>query len=83
MYGWGGLKSTLTVRLLEERGLVQLDRRPWERNARGEIIERWEVTGLTMLGGAVHEASVDPDFPHGEIVVSRPIHQQEQDKRDG
>lgn len=41
--GWGGLSSTLSVRLLEERGLLTL-----QRNYPG-----WRVTGLTKLGGEV------------------------------
>lgn len=44
-YGWGGLKSTLTVRLLNERGLLTL----WEY----ETYPRWTVTGLTGLGEQV------------------------------
>lgn len=43
-YGWGGLRSTLTVRLLEERGLITLQR--W-----GD--PRWEITGLTHEGAAL------------------------------
>lgn len=41
-YGWGGLRSTLTVRLLEERGLITL-RREWGETG-------WEITGLTHDG---------------------------------
>ncbi len=45
--GWGGLNSTLTVRLLEERGLITL----W-RNHSGAY-PRWRVTSLTKLGEEV------------------------------
>lgn len=43
-YGWGGLRSTITVRLLEERGLITLAR---------DGTLRWTVTGLTHLGRTV------------------------------
>lgn len=43
--GWGGLRSTLTVRLLRERGLIELD----DRTA------PWRVTGLTKFGSEVLE----------------------------
>lgn len=46
-YGWGGHRSTLTVRLLRERGLITLDDfspRPGRR---------WRVTGLTTRGEQV------------------------------
>jgi hypothetical protein len=42
--GWGGHGSTLTVRLLEERGLITVD---W-RTGPG-----WKITGLTRLGREV------------------------------
>ncbi len=45
--GWGGLDNTRTVRLLEERGLLQL--------RRGYGRQRWRVTGLTHLGREVLE----------------------------
>ena len=45
MCGWGGLSSTLTVRLLEERGLITLARRSTD--------PRWTITGLTHLGAEV------------------------------
>lgn len=45
--GWGGLSSTVTVRLLEERGLITLARSP--------AYPRWTITGLTRLGQAVLE----------------------------
>lgn len=38
--GWGGHASTLTVRLLEARGVVEVD---WRRDG-------WCITGLTRLG---------------------------------
>ncbi len=41
--GWGGMGSTLTVRLLEERGLVTVN---W-------LGRDWELTGLTTLGRSV------------------------------
>ena len=44
--GWGGLKSTLTARLLRERGLITLD----------DMLHRdrgWRVTGRTPLGDDV------------------------------
>ncbi len=44
--GWGGLSSTLTVRLLEERGLLTL-----RENRTG--YPRWRVTSATKLGGEV------------------------------
>ncbi|MFI1194169.1 hypothetical protein ACH4T9_13040 [Micromonospora sp. NPDC020750] len=40
--GWGGLSSTLTVRLLRERGLITLD---------DLLYKPWRITGLTKLGG--------------------------------
>jgi hypothetical protein len=40
--GWGGLSSTLTVRLLEERGLATVR---WSSSW-----PRWEITGLTHDG---------------------------------
>lgn len=42
VYGWGGLRSTLTVRLLEERGLITVR---WS-----STYPRWEITGLTHHG---------------------------------
>lgn len=45
--GWGGHYSTLTVRLLEERGLITLARNADPRRP------RWTVTGLTKLGEQV------------------------------
>lgn len=47
--GWGGLSSTRTVRLLEERGLITLrdNRTSWPR---------WRVTGLNILGETVLDA---------------------------
>lgn len=44
--GWGGMSSTLTVRLLEERGLITLDRH-------GRAGASWSITGLTHLGQQV------------------------------
>ncbi len=41
--GWGGLDNTLTVRLLDERGLLTLDARR----------SPWRVTGITALGRKV------------------------------
>lgn len=41
--GWGGLSSTLTVRLLEARGLIQVRR---EYNS-------WRVVSLLPLGASV------------------------------
>lgn len=41
--GWGGLRSTLVVRLLRERGLLTLDDRRTP----------WRTTGLTRLGKQV------------------------------
>ncbi len=41
--GWGGLSSTLTMRLLRERGLVTADDRRVP----------WRITGLTKLGSTV------------------------------
>jgi DNA-binding HxlR family transcriptional regulator len=46
--GWGGLSSTLTVRLLEERGLITL--------ARSSRRPRWTITSLTHLGRQVLDA---------------------------
>ena len=49
--GWGGLKSTLVVRLLRERGLIFLEDRtsPWRvtgRQALGDqVAEAWKSTG--------------------------------------
>jgi hypothetical protein len=43
--GWGGLSSTLTVRLLEERGLATVR---WSSR-----YPRWEITGLTHAGAAL------------------------------
>ena len=45
--GWGGMDSTLTVRLMEERGLITL-----RRNGSGSY-PRWRVTGATKLGAEV------------------------------
>lgn len=46
-FGWGGYRSTLTVRLLRERGLIVLD----------ELLNKpWRVTGRTKLGDQVIEA---------------------------
>lgn len=42
--GWGGLSSTLTVRLMEERGLVTV------RYDRRDTSRRWEITSITPLG---------------------------------
>lgn len=44
--GWGGLRSTLVVRLLEERGLITLqrDRAP---------SPTWTITSLTKRGAEV------------------------------
>ncbi|MEV2222772.1 hypothetical protein AB0E01_23180 [Nocardia vinacea] len=69
-YGWGGLRSTLTVRILEERGLITLDRRHYERDSRGSIVDRWKVTGLSALGRAVYDASTADDWPRGAVVES-------------
>lgn len=44
-FGWGGLRSTQTVRLLRERGLLTLRESP--------SYPRWTVTGLTTLGEEV------------------------------
>lgn len=41
--GWGGLRSTLVVRLLRERGLIFLDDRA----------RPWRVTGRQTLGDQV------------------------------
>jgi hypothetical protein len=46
-YGWGGYKSTLSVRLLEARGLVLVQ---WS-----QTWPRWTITGLTKLGQEVLE----------------------------
>ena len=45
--GWGGLDSTLVVRLLRERGLIHLDDRATHRP--------WRVTGRTALGDTLIE----------------------------
>lgn len=45
--GWGGLANTRTVRLLEERGLITL-----QRGVAGHW-PRWRVTGLTRLGETI------------------------------
>jgi hypothetical protein len=42
-YGWGGYKSTQTVRILEERGLIRLSR----NHCAGA---RWCITGITAAG---------------------------------
>jgi hypothetical protein len=65
-YGWGGLRSTLTVRLLEERGLITLAR--WDS-------PRWEITGLTHLGAEVLAAwnakhNPLPDLPEETVTTS-------------
>lgn len=44
--GWGGLRATRTVRLLEERGLIELQRGSAPSPA-------WTITGLTRLGAEV------------------------------
>jgi hypothetical protein len=44
-YGWGGYKSTLSVRLLEERGLITV--------AWSTTWPRWTITGLKALGEKV------------------------------
>lgn len=66
-YGWGGLRSTLTVRLLEERGLITLGR--WDA-------PRWEITGLTHEGAALlarwnakHNPTPDPEEPAMQTVT--------------
>lgn len=45
--GWGGMRSTLVVRLLRERGLIMLDDRV--------SYAPWRVTGRTALGDQVIE----------------------------
>lgn len=45
--GWGGLRSTLVVRLLEERGLVTVR---WSYRHPGWKVTDWEITGLTRRG---------------------------------
>lgn len=52
--GWGGYNSTLTVRLLEERGLIRLARYPHIRN--GRRTEQWRAS-LTQAGKDWLEAS--------------------------
>lgn len=42
--GWGGLSSTLTVRLLHERGLIVLN---------DLLYSPWRVTDITPLGEQV------------------------------
>lgn len=42
-YGWGGYRSTQTVRILEERGLIRLGR----HHCAGI---RWCITGITEKG---------------------------------
>lgn len=54
-YGWGGLRSTLTVRVLEERGLIVLTRNSFAKDHRGRWVERWTVSGLTKCGQEVAE----------------------------
>lgn len=44
--GWGGLRSTLVVRLLEERGLIELQRASSPQPS-------WTITGLTRRGAEV------------------------------
>jgi hypothetical protein len=51
--GWGGLSATRTVRLLEERGLITL-----QRGTPGSW-PRWRVTSLTRLGESVAERWVE------------------------
>ncbi len=48
--GWGGYGSTLTVRILEERGFIRLRTFPRSRGA-----DDWEAT-LTSKGLAWYEA---------------------------
>jgi hypothetical protein len=50
--GWGGLKATLTVRLLAQRDLITLTEYRFTRP--GE--PRWTVTGRTKRGDQVMEA---------------------------
>ncbi len=45
-YGWGGYRSTLVVRLLEERGLITVRHSV-------EPDRRWTITDLTTRGGGV------------------------------
>jgi hypothetical protein len=45
-YGWGGYRSTLTVRILHERGLLSLS-----TNHHAGV--RWCITGITPLGETV------------------------------
>lgn len=45
-YGWGGFRSTLVVRLLEERGLITLQRGT-------SPAPSWTITGLTRRGAEV------------------------------
>lgn len=52
-YGWGGLRSTLTVRLLRERGLIELN--DSGRYSADSGHRRWRVTGRTALGDQVIE----------------------------
>lgn len=44
--GWGGMSSTLAMRLLRERGLLLVTEYPTDPR-------RWKVTGLTALGREV------------------------------
>lgn len=46
--GWGGLNATLTVKLLDDRGLIKFS------PARGR--SPWKVEGLTTLGQRVLDA---------------------------
>lgn len=43
-YGWGGMRSTLTVRLLRDRGLITLDELRYKP---------WRITTRTPLGSRV------------------------------
>ncbi|MCM6779097.1 hypothetical protein NDR87_37065 [Nocardia sp. CDC159] len=62
-YGWGGYTSTLTVRLLRERGLITVADR-WQRTESGGLVLRWEISGLTKLGARVHaKANEHPERP--------------------
>lgn len=60
----GSARAALPVRLLEERGLIIVRRKPHS--------SEWTVTGLTDFGRAVYEASVTADLPRGHIVGRRP-----------
>jgi hypothetical protein len=69
VYGWGGLRSTLTVRLLEERGLITLARSH-------DPDRRWEITGLTRAGEALLDRwnakhNPLPDLPEETVPATK------------